>query len=73
MKKKDLVNYIENLKGNVTFDATIKKLCEEISQLSTSVNNFMTENWKISSQMMLVSNVNILFVTCVTEPEKHQP
>ena len=26
MKKKDLVNHIENLKGKVTVDATIKKL-----------------------------------------------
>ena len=47
MKKKDLVNHIENLKGKVTVDATIKKLCDEISQLSTSVNNLMTENGKI--------------------------
>ena len=29
MKKKDLVNHIENLKGKVTVDATIKKLCDE--------------------------------------------
>ena len=37
MKKKDLVNHIENLKGKVTVDATIKKLCDELSQLSTSI------------------------------------
>ena len=43
MKKKDLVNHIESLKGKVTVDVTIKKLCDEISQLSTSVNNLMTE------------------------------
>ena len=67
MKKKDLVNHIENLKGKVTVDATIKELCNEISQLSTSVNNLMTENGKISSQLMVVSNVNTLLVTHVTE------
>ena len=69
MKKKDLINHIENLKGKVTVDATIKRLCDEISQLSTSVNNLMTENAKISSQMMVVSNVNTLLVTRVTELE----
>ena len=72
MKKKDLVNHIENLKGKVTVDATIKKLCDEISQLSTSVNNLMTENGKISSQLMVVSNVNTRLVTRVTELEKQQ-
>ena len=70
MKKKDLVNHIENLKGKVTVNATIKKLCDEISQLSTLVNNLMTENGKISSQLMVVSNVNTLLVTRVTELEK---
>ena len=60
MKKKDLVNHIESLKGKVTVDATIKKLCDGISQLSTSVNNLMTENGKISSQVMVVSNVNTI-------------
>ena len=52
MKKKDLVNHIENLKGKVTVDATIKKLCDEISQVSTSVSNLMTENGEVSSQLM---------------------
>ena len=72
MKKKDLVNHTEYLKGKVTVDATVKKLCNEISQLSTLVNNLMTENGKISSQLMCVSNVNTLLVTCVTELEKQQ-
>ena len=35
MKKKYQVNHIENFKGKVTVDATIKKLCDEISQLLT--------------------------------------
>ena len=72
MKKKDLVNHIENLKGKVTVDATVKKLCDEILQLSTLVNNLMTENGKISSQLMFVSNVNTLLVTRVIELEKQQ-
>ena len=33
MIKKDLINHIENLKGKVTVDATIKKLCDEIPHL----------------------------------------
>ena len=42
------------------------------SQLSTSVNNLMTENGKISSQLMVISNVNTLLITRVTELEKQQ-
>ena len=72
MKKKDLVNHIESLKGKVTVDGSIKKLCDEISQLSSSVNKLMTENGKISSQLMVVSNANTLLVTHVTELEKQQ-
>ena len=68
MKKRDLVNHIESLKEKVTVDATIKKLCDEISQLSTLV----TESGKISSQLMVVSNVNTLLVTRVSELEKQQ-
>ena len=72
MKKKDLVNHIESLKGKVTVDATIKKLCDEILQLSTSGNNLMTENGKISSQLMVASNANTLLIARVTELEKQQ-
>ena len=69
MKKKDLVNHVENLKGKVTVDATIKKLCDEISQLSTSVNNLITENEKLGSQLMVMSNISSLLAICVTELE----
>ena len=72
MKKKDLVNHIENFKGKVTVVATNKKLCDKIYQLPTSVNSLMTENGKISSPLMVVSNVNTPFVTHVTELEKQQ-
>ena len=72
MKNKDLVNHIESPKGKVTVDANIKKICDEISQLSTSVINLMAENGKISSQLMVVSNANTLLGTRVTELEKQQ-
>ena len=67
MKKKDLVNHIENLKGKVTVDATIKKLCNEILQQLLSLNNLMIENGKISSHLMVASKVNTLLITCVAE------
>ena len=72
IKKKDLPNHIENLKGKGTVDATIKTLCHKLSQLSTSVNNLKTENGKISSHLMAVSTANTLLVTRVTELEKQQ-
>ena len=60
MKKKDLVNHVKNLKEKVTVCAIIKKLCDEISQLLTSVNNLMRENGKITSQLTVVPNINTL-------------
>ena len=70
MKKKDLVKHIENLKGKVTVDATIIKFFYELSQLSTAVNNLMTENGKISSQVVV--NITTLLVTRVTELEQQE-
>ena len=57
MKKIDLVNHIENLKGKVTVDFAIKRVCDEISQLSTLGNNLMSVNEKRSSQPMVISNI----------------
>ena len=45
-EKKDLINHIQNLKGKVTVDVPIRKLCDEMLQLSSSMNNLMTENRK---------------------------
>ena len=71
MQKKDLVNHIQNLKGKVTEDATIKKFCNEISQLSTT-NNLMTKIEELSGQLMVASNVNTLHTTHAPELEKQQ-
>ena len=57
MKKIDLVNHIENLKGKVTVDFAIKRVCDEISQLSTLGNNLMSVNEKRSSQPMVISKI----------------
>ena len=57
MKKIDLVNHIENLKGKVTVDFAIKRVCDQISQLSTLGNNLMSVNEKRSSQPMVISNI----------------
>ena len=45
-EKKDLINHIQNLKGKVTVDVPIRKLCDEMLQLSSSMNNLMIENRK---------------------------
>ena len=41
-------------------------------QLSTAKNNLMTESGTISSQLMVVSDVNTLLLIRVTELEKQQ-
>ena len=66
MKKKDLVNHIENLKGKVTVDATIQKLYYEISQLyiaqkmKFSIKDFFSKCDQIHSFRSVSTSVNNL-------------
>ena len=60
MKKKDLVNKIEKLKGKVVVDNDIKKLCDQVSRLSENLAKLMESNEKLCSQVTVVEKVNTL-------------
>ena len=63
---------MKNMEGKVAVNVLIKMLYDDVSQLSTSVKNLMTENEKFSSQLIVVSNIDTLLVACVTVIEKQQ-
>ena len=57
MKKKDLVDHIENLNGKVVVGNDIQGLFNQISKLSENVDRFVTANGKLNSELLIVRNV----------------
>ena len=58
MKKKDLVDHIENLKGKVVFGNDIQGLFNQISKLSKNVDRLVTANDKLNSELLIVRNAH---------------
>ena len=58
MKKKDLVDHIENLKGKVVVGNDIQRLFNQISKLLENVDHLVTANEKLNSELLIVRNVN---------------
>ena len=54
MKKKDLVDHIENLNGKVVVGNDIQGLFNQISKLSENVDRLMTANEKFCSDLLIV-------------------
>ena len=44
IKKKDLVDYIEKMKGNLVADNQIRNLCSVIANLSDNVKSLVSTN-----------------------------
>ena len=59
MRKKDLVEQIEKMKGKVIFDSHVKDLCNQIKKLTESLNQVTEANEKITSELVIVKNVNV--------------
>ena len=67
MKKKDLVNEIEKLKDKVAIGSNKKILCDQVSGLSENLAKLMQSNEILSSQFVVVKNINTLLKKRVTE------
>ena len=67
IKKKDLVSEIEKLKGKVAVDNNIKNLRDQISRLSENLVKLMDSNEQLSSQFIVIKNVNSLLEKRVIE------
>ena len=72
MKKKDLVDRIENLKGKVVVGNDIQGLFNQISKLSENVDRLVTANEKLNSELLIVRNVNQNLQNRIINLEKQQ-
>ena len=72
MKKKDLVDHIENLKGKVVVGNGIQGLFNQISKLSENVDHLVTANEKLNSELLTVRNVNQNLQNRIVNLEKQQ-
>ena len=72
MKKKDLVDHIDNLNGKVVVGNDIQGLFNQISKLSENVDRFVTANGKLNSELLIVRNVNQNLQNRIINLEKQQ-
>ena len=72
MKKKDLVDHIENLKGKIVVGNNIQGLFNQISKLSENVDRLVTANDKSNSELLIVRNVSQNLQNRIINLEKQQ-
>ena len=70
IKKKDLVAYIEKMKGNVVADNQIRNLCSVIANLSDNVKSLVSTNERHASELSVVKNVNNMLKNRIVNLEK---
>ena len=70
IKKKDLVDYIEKMKGKVVADNQIQNLFSKIANLSDNVKNLVSTNERLTSELTVVKNVNSILENRVVNLEK---
>ena len=72
MKKKDLIDHIENMKGKVVIGNDIQGLFNQISKLSENLDRLLTANEKLNSELLIVRNVNQNLQNRIINLEKQQ-
>ena len=72
MRKKELVEQIQKMKGNVIFDSHVKDLCNQIENLTESLNQVTAANEKITCELIIVKNVNVNLENRIVNLEKMQ-
>ena len=70
IKKKDLVDYIEKIKGKVVADNQIQNLCREIANLSDNVTSLASTSERLVSELTIVKNVNNMLENRMINLEK---
>ena len=68
IRKKDLVDYIEKMKGKVAADN--QNLCNEIANLSDNVKSLVSTNERLTSELPIVKNVNNVLENRIVNLEK---
>ena len=72
MKKRNLVDQIEKMKGKVVVDSHVKDLCYQTEKLIEGLNDVVATNEKIASELLIVKNVNSNLEKRITTLEKLQ-
>ena len=72
MKKPELVQKIITLKGKVIVDSDISNLCNQISKLNDTISQLHSTNEKITSDLLVVKNVNAKLEERIISLEKCQ-
>ena len=70
IEKKDLIDYIENMKGKVVTDNQIQNLCSETANLSDNVKSLVSTNEQITSELTVLENVNNILQNRTVNLEK---
>ena len=73
IKKKDIVDYIEKMKGKVVADNQIQNLCNEIANLSDNVKSLLSTNARLTSELSIVKNMNNVVENRIVNLEKQLP
>ena len=72
IKKPELVQKIIALKGKVIVDSDISNLCNQISKLNDTISQLHSTNEKITSDLLVVKNVNAKLEEQIISLEKSQ-
>ena len=70
IKKKDLVEYIEKMKGKVVADNQIQNLYNKIANLSDNVKSLVSTNERLNSELTIVKNVDNVLKNRIVNLEK---
>ena len=73
IKKKGLVDYIEEMKGKVVADKQIQNLCKENTNLSENVKSLTSTNERLTSELIVIKKVNNILENRIFNLEKQLP
>ena len=72
MKKKYLVDHIEDLKEKIVVDKDIQGLCKQISKILENVDRLVIANEKLKSELLIIININNNLQNRTVNLEKQQ-
>ena len=72
MKKKYLVDHIEDLKEKIVVDKDIQGLCKQISKILENVDRLVIANEKSKSELLIIRNINNNLQNRTVNLEKQQ-
>ena len=72
IKKRDLADQIEKMRVKVVLGSQVKDLCHQIEKVTERLNDVVASSEKITSELLIVKNVNSNLEKRITTLEKPQ-